>query len=243
MRLILRRGECNLFVANGDGGVSEVDARFICWGINEVVEIDKRHVPTRPDQIVYSGIDRKYGIRHGLPLGRIRKAGNKICKLAAVHEVGNDDVDRFGGAYCVYRGCHAGHDFIDVILQGIPGEDTVVNVGVGVVPDRKIIGADVKDGCIDPAGSDLLRQAFRLAGSDNIFRGRTGKRPIVFVPAAARVPPFAPWAYVNAAIALQLFVPVEGCRGIFATSIVFVGTVLIRVAVTHYAQMDLRASR
>ena len=42
-----------------------------------------------------------------------------------------------------------------------------------------------------------------MAGVDNVFRGRAAKRPIVFVPAAARAAPTAPWAYVDAAIALQ----------------------------------------
>ena len=180
---------------------------------------------------------------HGLPPGWIRKVGNKTRKLAAVLEVSNDHVDRFGGAYCIYRDCYTGHDSIDVILQGLPSEYTVVNVGVGVVPDCKIIGTNVKDYCINPTGSYLLGEADGLAGFDNIFRGRASKRPIVFVPAAARAAPTAPWAYVNAAIALQLFDPVEGCRGIFAASIVFIGTVFIRIAIAHYAQMDRRANR
>ena len=171
-------------------------------------------MPTRPNHNVYSVIDSNYSTGHGLPLGWIRKVGNKTRKLAAVLEVSNDHVDRFGGAYCIYRDCYTGHDSIDVILQGLPSEYTVVNVGVGVVPDRKIIGTNVKDYCINPTGSYLLGEADGLAGFDNIFRGRASKRPIVFVPAAARAAPTAPWAYVNAAIALQLFDPVEGCRGL-----------------------------
>jgi len=111
---------------------------------------------TRPNDDVYTGIDSNYSFGHGLPLGGIRKVGNKTRTLAAVLEVRDDHVDRFGGAYGVYRGCYTGHDSVDVTLQGLPSEYTVVNFGVGVIPDRKIIGTNVKDYCINPTGSDLL---------------------------------------------------------------------------------------
>ena len=113
-------------------------------------------MPTRPNHNVYTDIDSDYSIGHGLPLSRIRKVRNKTRSLAAVLEVSDDDVDRFGGAYGVYRGCYTGHDSVDVILQGLPSDHTVVNFGVGVIPDRKIIGTNLKDYRINPAGSHLL---------------------------------------------------------------------------------------
>nr|AFB69918.1 interphotoreceptor retinoid-binding protein [uncultured bacterium] len=129
----------------------------------------------------------------------------------------------------------AGDDTVDLRGQRRAAEGPGVDLGIRVVRERKVVGADHQHGRGDPAFRHLLGEADRLPLHDEVGSPRARSSPVVFVASPAGLASRGPRAEIEASISDQQLDPVQGRRGIVATPVVL-GPEFIGAAVAQDAE-------